>query len=152
MELMVVIAIIAVISAITIPNMIGWFPRYRLGGGARDILSTLQSARTRAVKDNANVVVLFDPDGNGVLEGDFIAFVDNGANPNDWNRDADEAIVFQGTMPSGITIASASFNGLTRVRFNNRGFPTNSGAVQLANSRSETRLINLLVTGTTTIQ
>ena len=60
-ELMVIIAIIAVVTAITIPNLIGWLPNHRLGTASRDILSVLQQVRLRAVKDNADAAIQFAP-------------------------------------------------------------------------------------------
>ena len=59
-ELMVVIVILAVLAVIGIPNLISWLPKYRSGSAAREILTVVQQARFRAVKENANVVVSFD--------------------------------------------------------------------------------------------
>ena len=59
-ELMIAIAIIAIATAIAVPNLIGWLPKHRLGTASRDILSVLQQARLRAVKENADVTVQFE--------------------------------------------------------------------------------------------
>ena len=60
MELMVAIAIIAITASIAIPNIIGWLPTHRLASASRAILSVLQQARLRAVKENTFVTVQFD--------------------------------------------------------------------------------------------
>ena len=73
MELMIAIAILAILAAIAIPSYIGWLPNYRLRSAARDLQSTMQLARLRAVRENADVVVSFD-----TVNEDYEAFVDNG--------------------------------------------------------------------------
>ena len=89
-ELMTVIVIVAVLATLSISNFISLRPRYMLGEAVTDILSMLQNARLRAVKENRRVVVLFDPDGNGRLEGEYIAFVDNGSGgAAEWTRQAE---------------------------------------------------------------
>jgi prepilin-type N-terminal cleavage/methylation domain-containing protein len=84
-ELMTVIAIIGILSAIAIPNMIAWRNNAKLGDGTRDVYSALVQARSRAAKENANVTVLFAP--NGGFDGEILLFVDNG----DGSVDADLA-------------------------------------------------------------
>ena len=59
-ELMVIIGIIALMSAIAMPNLIGWLPKYRMGSAARDILGTFEFARLTAVKRNAVTLVTLD--------------------------------------------------------------------------------------------
>ena len=51
MEVMVTIGIIAIVSAIAIPNYISWLPKHRMSGATRDIYSAMQYARMRAVKE-----------------------------------------------------------------------------------------------------
>ena len=72
-ELMVVLAIAAVLTAVALPNLIGWQQSARLDAAAGDILAMLRNARMRAVMENARVVVLFDPGGDGRLDGDYLA-------------------------------------------------------------------------------
>lgn len=63
MELMVVIAMIGILSAIAIPNMIGWLPGHRLRSAAGDIQSNLQLAKMGAIKENRFYAVVFNPGG-----------------------------------------------------------------------------------------
>jgi type IV fimbrial biogenesis protein FimT len=83
-ELMVVIAIIGITTAIAIPYFVGQMPRYRLNGAARQVMGDLMWARMEAVSLNRKVKVFFlsnnheykicdDADNNGTVadgEGD----------------------------------------------------------------------------------
>jgi len=59
-ELMVVIAIIAILSAIAVPNMMGWRERAKLRGAFENLRGDLQWAKMRAIRDHDDVSVLFD--------------------------------------------------------------------------------------------
>ncbi len=122
-ELITVIVIFAILATLSISNFLSCRPRYELREAASDILSMLQNARLRAVKENRRVVVLFDPDGNGKLEGEYIAFVDNGSGGADeWTRQigAGEPLVACGKLPEGVRISRTSF-AHDHLRFDSRG-------------------------------
>jgi len=63
MELVVVIGLMAIISAIAMPSFISWLPSYRLSAGARQIAADLQLARMKAISQNTNYRLRFT-DGN----------------------------------------------------------------------------------------
>ncbi|NNF98147.1 MAG: prepilin-type N-terminal cleavage/methylation domain-containing protein [Desulfobacteraceae bacterium] len=149
MEMMVVIAIIGVVSAIAIPNMVGRFQEYRVGEGARELLGVLQSSRIGAARHNNNVVVTFDPDNNGSLDNNYLSFVDSGGIKDTF--DAGEAVIARGQMPAGVTLTSVTFGGNTWVRISNRGLASNSGTVTLTNTAGTTRRVNLFETGNSRI-
>ena len=50
-EVMTVIAVIAILCAIAVPGYIGWLPTYRLSTAARDVLSDLEFAPLGGVWD-----------------------------------------------------------------------------------------------------
>ncbi len=62
MEVIVVIAIIALMTAIGIPNFINWLPKRRLSGAARMVFGDLSSARMKSVNLNRRVKVFFFDD------------------------------------------------------------------------------------------
>ena len=84
MELMVAIAILAILAAIGIPGLIGWRDKAQLGRAARDVYSNFQKAKIEAVRRNTPITVTFR-----TVENDFIVYVD--AN-DDWTYQAGEEI------------------------------------------------------------
>ena len=56
-ELIVIIAIIAVFAGIAIPNFLSYMPKHRLNGAARQVMGDLMAARMKAVKENTTVTV-----------------------------------------------------------------------------------------------
>ncbi|MFZ0613402.1 MAG: GspH/FimT family pseudopilin [Desulfobacterales bacterium] len=146
-ELAVVIAIVGILAGIAVPNFVGWLPKYRLNSSADDIQSLVQNARLRAVKENAHVAVLFDPDNDGQL-GDYLAFVD--AN-SDWNLDAGEVVVMRGEVSSGIRITGTGYAN-DRFSFNSRGLCLEgSGSISLRNSKGKTKTVAIEMTGSSRI-
>jgi len=146
-ELAVVIAIVGIMAGIAVPSFVGWLPKYRLSSSADDIQALVQNARLRAVKENAHVAVLLDPDNDG-LDGDYMAFVDENS---DWNKDAGEALVMQGEVSSGIRITGTGYAS-DRFSFNSRGLCLEgSGSVTLRNSKGKTKTVNIEMTGSSRI-
>ncbi|MGI0016449.1 MAG: GspH/FimT family pseudopilin [Nitrososphaera sp.] len=58
-ELLITISIIGILTAISIPNILGQLPKYRLNGAARQVMGELMAARMKAVSQNRNVKVFF---------------------------------------------------------------------------------------------
>ncbi len=133
MELMITIAIIAIMSALVIPNLMSWFPQYRLNVAAREMVSTIQMARLKAIKGNTDIVVavnvgadsitVFEDNGAGSGDVDNNGIPDNAVN---WIRDGNERIFATEPLPPGIDITAANFNAAAAVRFNRRGFPVDN--------------------------
>jgi type IV fimbrial biogenesis protein FimT len=107
-ELMVVIGIIALLSAIAMPNLIGWLPKHRLGSGAREILSAIENTRLTAVRHNADAAITFD------------------AGASSFSASVNGSVFKSGSMPAGIVIDSVTFSGST-LTFNGQGIPTSGG-------------------------
>jgi prepilin-type N-terminal cleavage/methylation domain-containing protein len=59
LEVMIVVSIIAVMSAIAIPNFTKWAPKFRLLSATDDIVKHLMLARMSAISQNRDVVVSF---------------------------------------------------------------------------------------------
>jgi type IV fimbrial biogenesis protein FimT len=58
-ELIVVIGVITILSAIAFPAFSRWKPQYQLKQAARDLYSTMQSIRMTAIKTNQNANIDF---------------------------------------------------------------------------------------------
>ena len=147
-ELMVVLAIVAVLSVISIPNLISWLPKYQSGSAAREIFTIVQQARFRAVKENANVVVSFDPNQNS-----YRAFVDNGFGTNAENtiQDADEPTIFSGSMPVRVDMYEAKFGANPYFYFNSKGLPSGFGHVYLQGKPNDFKNVTVSITGSARI-
>lgn len=63
-EVMIVLAIIAIMAAIAVPNIMDWLPNMRLKAEARELFSAMQKARSEAVKRNRDTAIIFDPANN----------------------------------------------------------------------------------------
>ncbi len=130
-ELMVTIAVIAILASLAIPNFIAWLPNYRLRSGAEEIQSTLQFARITAIKRNATATVAFD-----IANETYRASVGGQA-------------IRGGRMPAGIDINSA-FGG-TSVQFDSRGIASAAGTAVVRNNLGRSRTIRVYITGNSRI-
>ncbi len=135
-ELMVVMSIMAILSAIAIPGILEWLPKQRIGNAARDVKSTLEFARSNAIRNNADVTVNFD------WNNERLTVVDAGA-----------VTLRTMELPDDVNLLS---NGLVSpVIFNGHGFSTgNFGAVAVVNASNNTlrRTVTLTPGGNTRIQ
>jgi prepilin-type N-terminal cleavage/methylation domain-containing protein len=156
LEVLIVVTIILLLCSITIPAFVSWIPKYRLNSAADDLLVLLQNARLRAIKENANVIVDFDPAANGNPDGRFIVFVDSGMdhdgnlNPtlrNNNIQEGREKTILSGRIKPNIHLKEVKFNGsLTYLRFTNRGLGY-AGHITIRNRRGDIREIKTTVAG-----
>jgi prepilin-type N-terminal cleavage/methylation domain-containing protein len=80
-ELMVVIAIIGIIAAISSLNFATGLPKYRLKRTSRDITSRLREARSKAIKKSSTVIIHFDTDNNSYcIDGRLYSSTDKNTN------------------------------------------------------------------------
>lgn len=125
MEVMIVMAIIAIVTAIGLPNFISWRVSHKLTGSTFNLRGDLESARLKSIKDNQCVGVIFTAN-------DYTLFSDNGASPCDGVMDADESAILVRELPVGVSVdlANTTFAG-NATWFNGRGLPGNQGTVRL---------------------
>jgi Tfp pilus assembly protein FimT len=152
LELLVVIGIVAVLCSLAIPGLISWIPKHKLGNGARDVLSTIEGARMRAVRDRVSIGMEFLGDNVS-----YRVWVDDGGTGAGTADDAilngDERIISDRELPAGIWWSNV---GQARFRFDSQGFPLNpagnpvGGSLELTNGRL-VRYVNLTIAGNASI-
>jgi len=76
-EMLVLMAIFAVLASIAIPGFRVWLPNYRLKCAARDLYSNLQWVKLSAIRNNRPWAIVFDA---GVSPGRYSVCSDPGAN------------------------------------------------------------------------
>ena len=125
-ELMVVLAVVAVMAGLATPSMVTWQQSRKLNGAVTNLTADLELAKMRAIRENSFVAVIF-------TAGGYTIFVDNGAgsgDAGDWIRSGDEVLVQRRTFPQAfIQMADLSLPN-SRVRFNGRGFPMDVAATE----------------------
>lgn len=154
-ELMITVSLIGILVVSVATGALRWRADMELGGAAREVLSVLQQARLQGVKEQSPVVVSFDPDGNGLLEGNYQGFVDS----DDDLNSAGEKIFANGNLPGDITVDKVAFPvaGVNFACFNAQGFPDRggtlyNGAITLQNVKGATRQVVLNAAGGVAIQ
>ncbi|MEW6671452.1 MAG: GspH/FimT family pseudopilin [Thermodesulfobacteriota bacterium] len=101
-ELLIIIALMATVTAIAIPNFIQWLPNYRLRSASQDLLSNFQKAKLASVKNNTNVAVCFKSDNSG-----YTAFVDTNIN---YANDGEEVVADVSWAGYKSLVVSLAFN------------------------------------------
>jgi prepilin-type N-terminal cleavage/methylation domain-containing protein len=132
-ELVIVMAIIAIGAVLAAPNIGAWLPNYRLKGATRDIVSLIKQAQMKAVSYNLEYRVYF----NGTTRTYWLERGDRSSNSTNWGTPgALEGII--NSLPTGISITYTS----NFVEFNPDS--TCSGAsITLANNRGKKSVITL---------
>lgn len=131
-EMVIVMAIIALGAVVMVPNIGAWLPTYRLKSASRDIVSTMRVAQMKAVATNANYRVSFD----------------DAAKTYILQRQSGTSYTNDGTsqaLPSGISINSVSFLGNKYVTFNPNSTAV-SGSIVLENPKGARKTITVLST------
>jgi prepilin-type N-terminal cleavage/methylation domain-containing protein len=137
-EMIVVIAIMAIIMTIAIPNFFGWGPEKRLEGAASDIQGALHTARLGALKENSTAAVDFD------IDDESYTVTVNGRT------------VRTGQMPAGVDLFSVTDLGTvtptSTVGFDSRGLANPSVDIRVnGNGTSTPRRIRLNLSGSSKI-
>jgi type IV fimbrial biogenesis protein FimT len=127
-EMLVVIGILAITAIVTIPNVIAWRSGMQFRAAVNELRNDLESAKTRAVKENAKVTVAFDP-----TAGQYrMTYPD---------QDNQIILLKSQTLPAGVRIASGN-----NTSFSSRG-TADTGTIVLANQQGKTKSISISFIG-----
>ena len=122
-ELMTVVSLIGIVTAVGIPSFLSFQPSMRLNGAAREVLSRLNWARANAVQNNNTSVVTFLNDHS------FQIF--NDANGNG-SADANETVTIN--LQTNYTDVTFAVTGSSSTpTFNGRGTATSDTTVTISN-------------------
>jgi prepilin-type N-terminal cleavage/methylation domain-containing protein len=127
-ELIVVIVIIAIGAAFLAPNLGAWIHSYRLRGATREVVSVIRTAHMKAISNNRQYQVLFNPGGSS-----YVLQYQNSA-----------TFINEGDvqpLPPGIRISSITFPGNT-AQFNPNS-TSSTGGIVLENRKGQKRTITL---------
>ena len=141
-EVIVTVAVIGVIAAIALPNMIGWRGERQLQGTARGFAADLQLARLKSIRETENVVVEVD-----TVADRYQIYVDLNKNES---LDAAEETLRNVTCPTGVGISSVTIpSNLTSL--DPRGRSSAIGNVVFQNSAGTIKTISINILGSVSI-
>jgi type IV fimbrial biogenesis protein FimT len=143
-ELMVVIALIAIIAALALPNLAGQVSDSKLRGAGDNLRGDLQIARARAVRDAVPVALAFTAAGYSI-------FTDEGATPR--SLDAGETLIRSRQFSAGVScdLTATNFTGQA-VRFDTRGRVDQSGTAVLTSNAGNQFQVAVSLLGQVTTQ
>jgi prepilin-type N-terminal cleavage/methylation domain-containing protein len=121
-ELVCVIATIAVVSAIVLPHWAAAMQDQQLNLAVRRITADLALAQSRANYGSASVTVAFNPNANSYQ---IVGLPDP-------DRPAQTYTVNLGADPYRVTLSSANFAGSTNLAFDGYGTPLAGGTLVLS--------------------
>jgi len=140
-ELMITIAIAAILMMIVAPNLSAYRRNAELTSAANTFMASLNAARSEAMKRGRNAMVV--PTNNGANWNDgWVVFVDIDRSQN-YNESTDSVVASQAALPAGITITGVnSASGSTPyVMFDASGYSRlkagGFGALTLSMARTE---------------
>lgn len=140
-ELIVAIAIFAILSSIAVPSFIGWRDKAKIRDAVSTLRGDLELSKSRAIQENELVTLLFNTDG-------YTIFMDDGSGggvTGNWVRDGSELLLLNRELPAGVVIdlAGPDFFDSDRTRFNGRGRITNLGVVTIVSHAGEQRQLDI---------
>ncbi len=112
-ELMITIAILAIVVGIAAPSFSSLIERNRLTSTTNQLLGFLTEARVEAIKRSA--VVRVEQATTGTWSGGVLAWIDENGNGS---KDADEEFLYSAELPSSFTL---SLSGGTDIGFRPTG-------------------------------
>jgi type IV fimbrial biogenesis protein FimT len=108
-ELMTVIAILAILIAVSTPNVFRWLSTQRFNSAVRDVQASIENMRMFAVKENSQSIITFTDDANNY-------------ETDKWKRGVNTHDIEVHDLPAGVTVSSDFADG--ELVFSSRGMAT----------------------------
>jgi len=139
-EFTIATTVVALLSAIAVPNLSTLMPKYRLNGATRQVMSDLMAARMKAISLNRKVQVFLPLENSP----DKIYKICDDAN-NDGAVDNCEGNAQVKDVQ--VNYASVVLYSNNNPIFYPRGTATNMATVTIKNSKGESKTITINITG-----
>jgi len=150
LELVIVVAVVAIIMTIAIPSMSTFNKNDRLTTNINKLIGQLAYARSEAVKLSQRVVICTSSDfascsGSSDWEDGWIMFID--ATPNGAVDGTETVLRVEQPLGGNQTLTPSTFT--SQVTYDNRGFSTSTGSFLLCDDRNGDfgKTINISNTG-----
>lgn len=122
-ELMVTVALAAILAYVAIPNLSAFVRNAELTSATNALVAAMGTARSEALKLNYNAVVV--PASGNSWESGWIVFVDKNFN-NTFDPATESVISRQAALPAYFTITALPASSTPYVLFNASGYSQNS--------------------------
>ena len=140
-EMMIIIAIMAIFAGIAVPNFLSYLPKHRLNGAARQVMGDLMAARMKAVSQNCDVRVAFV-----AYDAEYKIWTDS---DNDGAIDSGEEI----TKNIQSDYHDVTISTTKNIEFHSRGTANPYGTIALTGSNStNSKNVNVRITGRVMIE
>lgn len=123
-ELMTVVAVIGIVAAMAVPSFLGYMPKLRVKAAARDVVSQLRLARSRAVAERRPFGVAFNLADNSIF-----TFADTD-DPASQTYSTSDSVVSADTLNADVDLSSCTYAN-NCVVFNSTGAASTSGDLQV---------------------
>lgn len=128
-ELMVIVTIIGIVSAMAFPDFTQAINSLRFKGAARDIVSTMRLARSNAISQKQPYGVYFDQDTMTMTS--FLDVV----NPTNNAFESGDSVLVVDTLPDDFVALGTSFGG--SLVYQPNGTASSSGSVNFVSSATD---------------
>ena len=150
-ELMVVVAIGAIVAAIAIGGLSHLIPRSQVKSAAQKLQADLQKAKLEAVKSNEDALVTFTA-ASGGSQGSYQACFDNDSDGS-CDAAAGDTMIAENSFTDNnykhALLSNVAFSlGGTSVQFDSRGMPNGNGTIDITCSSDASYSLSIVISRT----
>ncbi len=130
-ELIIVLLVISIISAISFPGVSTWLSDNKLKTAARNIQSLIQKTRLQAIRERTEITIDFNTNENS-----YFTYIDR--DKNGTYSESSDTIIENKRVTEDVNLYKASFGSVgARTVFDSRGFCKLLGHAYLKNSNNK---------------